>query len=80
MLRNRPALISDTIHAPTFTFHHSGKSVIEKSLLEFLDNFDIYLFVYDDEYRMRLNNILDLFSDEEFESFERTHARRFTVN
>ena len=80
MLRNKISLTSGASRAHTIIFNTEGKSKVERRLLEFLDNFDIYLFVYDDGYRMQLNDILNRLSDEEFESFERTHANRFTMN
>lgn len=49
-------------------------------LLELLDSFDMHSFVLDPDYRHRLNEVLDAFSDEEFDRFERRYASRFTLN
>lgn len=52
----------------------------EPVLLEFLDEFDFEAFLSDPTYRRRLNEILDTFTDEEFDKFEHRYARRFTLN
>lgn len=63
-------------------FDHATErwSMLEEHLLAFMDNFDFYLFLYDHDYRQRLNDILERFTDEEFECFERAHSHRFTIN
>lgn len=67
-------------HSAAFGPDSGRRSCLETRLLDFLDSFDIYLFLYDPAYRQRLNDILELFTEEEFTEFERTHSRRFTVN
>ena len=57
-----------------------SKSHLEENLLEFMDSFDVYLFLYDKSYRRRLNSILDGFTNEEFECFERAYSHRFIMN
>ena len=49
-------------------------------LLEFMERFDLARFLYDEDYRQRLNDILDRFTDDEFEDFEKVYANRFTMN
>lgn len=65
---SKPPLLSVSTHRP------------EPALLEFLDTFSLTAFMFDTEYRRRLNLILDSFTDEEFDDFEIQHARRFTLN
>jgi hypothetical protein len=57
-----------------------GRSPLERRLLAFLDTFNVYLFLYEPSYRRRLNDMLERFTDEEFEDFTRIHFNRFTVN
>lgn len=49
-------------------------------LIEMVDSLDLEDFVRDPVYRRQLNEVLDAFSDEEFDSFERLYTRRFTLN
>lgn len=49
-------------------------------LFELIDSLDLESFVGDPAYRRRLNEVLDTFSDEEFDHFERLYTRRFTLN
>ena len=46
----------------------------------FLETFTMESFLYDADYRRRLNIILDSFTDEEFDEFESNYAQRFTLN
>jgi hypothetical protein len=80
MLRNRQTSKKEAAITAALGWGVGGRSPLERRLLEFMDRFDIYLFLYDPAYRRQLNDILDRFTDEEFESFERTHSHRFTVN
>ncbi len=80
MLRNRLTSKQYTCLSHTFP-HLAGRDLSpEARLLSFLDSFDLCRFFYDSSYRRRLNAILERFTDEEFENFERTHSHRFTVN
>ncbi|MEW5726716.1 MAG: hypothetical protein AB1918_02715 [Pseudomonadota bacterium] len=45
-----------------------------------LDRLDLHAFLYDPDYRRRLNALLDTLSDAEFDSFERQYTRRLTLN
>lgn len=49
-------------------------------LVELIDTLDLADFVRDPAYRRQLNEVLDTFSDEEFDRFERLYTRRFTLN
>lgn len=80
MLRNKQSSKKDRRMSTTFHFDSEGRSLLEYHLLDFLDSFDIYQFLLDPSYRKQLNNLLDCFSDEEFEDFERLYSHRFTVN
>ena len=80
MLRTKQTSKMNSTPNAAFEFGIGGRSRLERHLLEFMDTFDIYLFLYDHTYRQRLNNLLELFTDEEFENFEQTHSHRFTVN
>lgn len=80
MLRNKHMSRKETALSFAARFAHYRRSTLEAHLLAFLDNFDIYLFLYDPHYRQQLNDILDGFTDEEFEHFELAHSHRFTIN
>ncbi|HTH16368.1 MAG TPA: hypothetical protein VL974_06930 [Magnetospirillum sp.] len=49
-------------------------------LAEVVDGLDLASFLNDPAYRRRLNELLEHFSDEEFDDFERLYTRRFTIN
>lgn len=49
-------------------------------LMEMIDSLDLHTFLHDQAYRRRLNEVLDAFTDEEFDRFERLYSRRFTLN
>lgn len=49
-------------------------------LVELIDTLDLADFMRDPAYRRQLNEVLDTFSDEEFDRFERLYTRRFTLN
>ena len=80
MLRNKQSS-SQQAHT-TITIPEENEQTLnhETHLLNFLDNFDIYQFIIDDDYRQRLNDLLELFTDEEFDAFERSHINRFVMN
>jgi hypothetical protein len=65
---------------PGETFRIIGENTQEPVLLEFLDTFSFEAFLSNPSYRQRLNEILETFTDEEFDKFEHRHARRFTLN
>jgi hypothetical protein len=80
MLRNKYLSKKESNLSVAVGFGFGGRSHLERNLLEFMDNFDIFRFLYEPTYRRRLNTILERFTDEEFENFERAHSQRFTVN
>lgn len=81
MLRSKSTSKRDDCVTPTLPHGRDCKrSPLEGHLLDFLDTFNIQLFLYEPTYRLRLNTLLDLFSEEEFATFEQTHSHRFTVN
>jgi hypothetical protein len=80
MLRNRHLSKKETTLSAAFGPGLGGRSSLERNLLEFMDSFDIFRFFHDPTYRRKLNILLERFTDEEFESFERAHSQRFTVN
>lgn len=49
-------------------------------LTEALDRLDLHAFLHDRDYRRRLSVLLDSFSAEEFDDFERHYIRRRTLN
>jgi len=49
-------------------------------LLELIDTLDLDAFFHDPACRRRLNEVLDTFSDEEFDRFERLYANRYPTN
>ncbi|HIJ62047.1 MAG TPA: hypothetical protein HPQ04_05075 [Rhodospirillaceae bacterium] len=80
MLRNKQSSQPTEYPKPVGTGDDIRQSALEYHLLNFLDNFDVYLFIVDPGYRQRLNNLLELFTDEEFDEFERSHVNRFVMN
>ncbi len=78
----RTKVTSDQTAYFSLSLPHSirTRSLLEDNLLAFLDSFDIHRFFCDLAYRRRLNAILERFTDEEFENFERMHSHRFTMN
>lgn len=49
-------------------------------LVELIDTLDLDAFFHDPACRRRLNEVLDTFSDEEFDRFERLYMNRFPPN
>jgi len=80
MQRNKQTYKDERDRAVSINLGAYGRSSLEGQLLDFLDSFDIHLFLYDPAYRRSLNEMLERFTDEEFEDFTRTHSHRFTVN
>lgn len=71
MLRNRQQSRKDPPWTPDIRI---------SVLIEMVDSLDLEDFVRDPVYRRQLNEVLDAFSDDEFDSFERLYTRRFTLN
>jgi hypothetical protein len=93
MLRNKPQSRKDGLGndgpAPGFgalpwvmpaAGAFAGDDLRVPVLVEMIDSLDLESFICDPGYRRQLNEVLDAFSDEEFDSFESLYTRRFTVN
>lgn len=80
MLRHKQSSRQQYIPSYSVSFEKHRKSNLENNLLDFLDHFDVCQFITDDDYRKRLRDLLELFTDEEFDEFERSHINRFVMN
>lgn len=80
MLRDKQSTQHQDYPTLAVAFEADVKSSHEHNLLVFLDHFDIFQFIIDSDYRQRLNELLELFTDEEFDEFERSHINRFVMN
>jgi len=80
MLRNKQSSQQSIYPTHVQNGDISRQSSLEYYLLDFLDHFDVYLFLVEPSYRQRLNELLELFTDEEFDEFERSHLNRFVLN
>lgn len=77
MLRNKQHSRKET---PPYGVFGGAAAFRAAVLAEMIDGLDLHSFLHEPAYRQRLNEVLDAFSDEEFDSFEQLYTRRFTVN
>ena len=80
MLKCKDSQRQPAYHSGILTCDDQRQSSLEYYLLDFMENFDVYLFIVDPDYRRSLNDLLELFTDEEFDEFERSHGNRFVMN
>lgn len=80
MLRNKQLSKKEIVRCPAPDAAFPGRPPPVPALLDFLDNFDLASFLSDPMYRKQLNDMLDTFSDEEFDLFESRYSHRFTLN
>lgn len=79
MLRDKQHSKKDPPLGRPSTWEADGDRRVE-ALANLVDGLDLRTFLFDPDYRRRLNEVLAGFSDEEFDSFERHYTRRFTIN
>lgn len=81
MLRSKPTSKKDSLIARNWATEEKVQRFMQEQILfDFLDRFDFHSFLYDTSYRRRLNDLLEGFSEEEFNHFEQLYFHRFIVN
>lgn len=80
MLRNKTHARKEGMPVAAHSAAGKGMDLRVPVLTELIDSLDLDSFLHDPVCRRRLNEVMNTFSDEEFDRFERLYTRRFTLN
>ncbi|MGE5545719.1 MAG: hypothetical protein ACM33T_02385 [Solirubrobacterales bacterium] len=80
MPRNKQPTRKETPPPAHFVVVDDGTDIRVPVLVELLDDLDLNDFLLDPACRRRLNEVIETFSDDEFDNFERLYTSRFTIN